>query len=178
MRSTQSFLRGAAEALTVTAIFLLGGLASAAWLSPPGPPLSSPAEPALYLPGVEPDPPTPTLWLVDGYNTIGVGLLAGRSREGWWTSNHRRELLRRASGFEEDGAEIWVVFDGAKPSQDAGAGRVREVFAPDADAWLLRRVEAGAAVVTADRRLAERVRRRGARVVSPGDFLARCHSEA
>jgi len=155
------------------ALFLVGGLASAALLSPPPAP-HGPAQPALYLPGVEPDSPTPRLWLVDGYNAIGVGLLAGRSREAWWTSDHRRELLARAAGFQGEADEIWVVFDGPRPAGGPQSGRVREIFAADADAWLLEHAREGAALVTADRRLAERAKRRGARVVSPGEFLERC----
>jgi hypothetical protein len=75
-----------------------------------------------------------------------------------------------------------VVFDGPRPlpapAEGEAAGAPRIAFAPSADEWLLRRVrEAGpgaVAVVTADRRLADRARARGAQVVSPQAFLARC----
>jgi hypothetical protein len=92
-----------------------------------------------------------------------------------------REQLARA-GFDDRSAEIWVVFDGPHPANEAEAGAAlggpRIAFAHSADAWLLQRVResrAGeVAVVTADRPLAARARARGARVVSPRDFLARC----
>jgi hypothetical protein len=80
---------------------------------------------------------------------------------------------------------VWVVFDGpdARELPDPGAAggggaRPRLVFAPSADDWLLRRARDAApgevAIVTADRRLAARARSRGATVVSPREFLARC----
>jgi len=122
-----------------------------------------------------------TSWLVDGFNVIQVGLLAGGDRTAWWGPARRAELLERAGRLEDPEAEIWVVFDGLRPAQDEAAQdrRARPVFAPSADAWLLERLRAApdpaqVRVVTADRRLAERARRRGARVVAPGEFLARC----
>jgi rRNA-processing protein FCF1 len=53
------------------------------------------------------------------------------------------------------------------------------VFAPSADDWLLQAVRdaeepSALVVVTADRQLADRIRHRGARIVSPRTFLARC----
>ena len=53
---------------------------------------------------------------------------------------------------------------------------MRAIFAPSADDFLLEQIGARerVALVTADRRLAERARRRGARVVAPAAFLARC----
>ena len=109
-----------------------------------------------------------------------VGLLAGRVREGWWTSPYRDELLGRAEGFEESATEIWVVFDGAQPRQSGGTGRVRSVFAPSADEWLIARIRerdpAQVALVTADRQLAARARQRGVEVVAPAAFLARCRA--
>jgi len=107
-------------------------------------------------------------------------VLGGESRDGWWRSAARQRLLARIRGFEHRGAELWVVFDGARPAPaDLSGAAARVVFAPSADEWLLRRVArspdpSGLAVVTADRSLAERARRKGARVVSPGAFLARC----
>lgn len=174
---SRSFLRGAIEALGTIALFMAGGLGVAATLSgsaPAGPNV----EPALYPAPVEQDAPAPRIFLVDGYNVLNVGLLAGREREGWWSSRFRSELLGRIEGFEEREAEIWVVFDGAAPNGDAPSGRVRSVFAPSADDWLISRLrEHGAeqvTVVTADRKLANRARHRGAEVVAPASFLARC----
>jgi predicted RNA-binding protein with PIN domain len=165
------------EALGTIALFLAGGLGVAATLSVPAP-IRPNVEPALYPAPVEQDAPPPRIFLVDGYNVLNVGLLAGREREGWWSSRFRTELLGRIEAFEESDAEIWVVFDGAAPNGDSPAGRVRSVFAPSADDWLITRLrEHGAeqvTVVTADRKLANRARHRGAEVVAPASFLARC----
>ena len=158
------------------ALFVAGGLAYATVLGGGALPASAPA---LYLPpAMDPQQSEPRVWLVDGYNVLNVGLLAGRVREGWWTGAFRDELLGRAEAFEEDAAEIWVVFDGARPGGDEHAGRVRSVFAPSADEWLLAQIRerdpAQLALVTADRRLAARARSRGVEVIAPAAFLARC----
>jgi predicted RNA-binding protein with PIN domain len=124
----------------------------------------------------------PRVWLVDGFNALHVAVLRGRERAGWGTREGREQLLARVRGFDDRSAEIWVVFDGPHPANEAEAGAAlggpRIAFAHSADAWLLQRVResrAGeVAVVTADRPLAARARARGARVVSPRDFLARC----
>src|SRR5262245_53498575 len=135
MDTIRSFVRGICEAAAVAALFIAGGLSYAAVLGGGALPAGTPA---LYLPpAMEPQQsaPEPRVWLVDGYNVLNVGLLAGRMREGWWTGPYRDELLGRAEGFEEDAAEIWVVFDGARPAGGERAGRVRSVFAPSADEW-------------------------------------------
>ena len=123
----------------------------------------------------------PERWLVDGFNVLHVGILHGRERGRWWGAEARTQLLTRIAEFE-GGGELWVVFDGPEP-EDPGAtapgATTRLVFAPSADEWLLAEVRAaenpGAlALVTADRKLADRARHRGARGVPPRDFLARC----
>ncbi len=167
------FARGVAEALAVIAAFVAGGMAVAAALEG-----DAAANGRRYASVVETSDPTPRVWLVDGYNVLNVGLLAGRAREGWWSSRHRGELLGRIATFDDPDAEIWVVFDGAHPPDAPAPGRVRSVFAPDADQWLLGRIRedtAGSVVlVTADRRLAAKARHRGAEVMAPRAFLARC----
>jgi hypothetical protein len=181
MQAIRSFLRGVFESTAIVALFVGGGLALAAALNGGALPAAG-AVPALYLPpAVEMEPQQesePRVWLVDGYNVLNVGLLAGRAREGWWTGPFRDELIGRAQGFEERDAEVWVVFDGAHPPDATGTGRVRSVFAPSADEWLLAQIRerdpASVALVTADRRLAARARHHGARVVAPAAFLARC----
>jgi len=172
------FWSGVGETLGIVAGFvaaglLAGGLAAAGRPDPQGasgrvPYIGEMAE--------------PRIWLVDGFNALHVAVLRGRERAGWWTREGREQLLARVRGFDDRSAEVWVVFDGPHPLSEAdGAASEsgpRVAFAASADAWLLQRVrEAPAgevAVVTADRPLAARARARGARVVSPHDFLARC----
>jgi len=121
------------------------------------------------------------IWLVDGYNVLHAGVLGGRDRSEWWSESRRRELLDRVSSFDAD-AEIWIVFDGPDDRGTAADETgLRCVFAPSADAWLVERVRSAEdpteiAVVTADRQVAGRARGRGAQIVSPKDFLARCGS--
>jgi hypothetical protein len=123
-------------------------------------------------------------WLVDGFNVLHAGVLRGNDRQGWWREEMRARLLARVAGFEDQAAELWVVFDGRGPLADAELRslRPRVVFAPSADEWLLAEVRAaedpsGVVVVTADRQLADRARHRGAQVVSPRAFLARCSGD-
>jgi len=129
-------------------------------------------------------PAAPRVWLVDGFNLLHSALLGGEDRSGWWREAARRRVLDAAAQFDDPEAEIWVVFDGARPAEEAELGRVRVVFAPSADDWLVARVRAEAggqdggpprvAVVTADRQVAGRSRHRGAEVVAPQTFLSRC----
>ena len=117
-------------------------------------------------------------WLVDGFNVIQVGLLAGREREHWWGPARRSELRERTEQLDDPDAEVLLVFDGSEPGP-AETGRTRTIFAPSADDWILARLRQAADpgdihVVTADRRLAARVRSRGAEVVSPAAFLQLC----
>jgi predicted RNA-binding protein with PIN domain len=119
------------------------------------------------------------IWLVDGYNVLCAGLLGGQDRSEWWTERRRGELLRRLETFEDGSAELWVVFDGSRAAPEpATPTRVRSVFAAPADDWILTRAAEGppgvVVVVTADRRVAARARRRGARVVAPTELLSRC----
>jgi predicted RNA-binding protein with PIN domain len=117
-------------------------------------------------------------WLVDGFNVIQVGLLAGREREHWWGPARRSELRERAEQLDDPDVEVLLVFDGSQPGP-TDAGRTRSVFAPSADDWILARLREAAdpsaiRVVTADRRLAARAKSRGAQIVSPAEFLQRC----
>jgi hypothetical protein len=134
-------------------------------------------------PSMEETSPTPSLWLVDGFNVLHAGVLRGRDRADWWTEPRREQLVALAERFDDAEAQIWIVFDGSGP-EDAGQAsesRVRRFFAPSADDWLVAQVRASPApdclaVVTADRAVAGRARHRGAQVVSPRAFLARCRS--
>jgi predicted RNA-binding protein with PIN domain len=119
-------------------------------------------------------------WLIDGFNVLHAGLLGGRDRSKWWTESKRQELLARVASFEDTDAELWIVFDGRREAPESPDGsRTHCVFAPSADTWLVERVRDAAdpattVVVTADRQVAGRAHSRGAQVVSPRDFLARC----
>lgn len=130
----------------------------------------------------------PESWLVDGFNVLHVALLHGRERGRWWSTEARNQLLSRIQRFEGPG-QVSVVFDGPLPEPDPGmdleptgsplSSMPRVVFAPSADDWLLAEVRkhptpGQLAIVTADRRLADRARHRGALIRSPRDFLARC----
>jgi len=141
----------------------------------------------------------PRVWLVDGYNVLHAGLL-GRDRTEWWTAERRNQLLDIAAGLDIVNAEIWLVFDGpysekkepekkeseeGKPEKEICGGdatpppHVHRVFAPSADDWLLERLKAEpnpslTAIVTADRKVADRARHRGAVIVHPRVFLERC----
>jgi hypothetical protein len=76
------------------------------------------------------------------------------------------------------------VFDGNRPAAgtEPDAAGLRIVFTPSADDWIHQRARQATGsppiVVPADRRLAKRCRRRGARIVAPGDFIAACPLEA
>lgn len=176
-RELRAAALGLAQTLAIAAAFVGGGLGFAAATRGPNALRSAaaPAYPSAAMPR--------TLWLVDGFNVIQVGLLAGRDRAGWWRENRRRDLLERAGRLAGPDDEVIVVFDGRAPAGDHRGVHLRAVFADPADDWLLARVrergEAGRVrVVTADRRLAQRARRRGAEVVAPRAFLARCEANA
>lgn len=122
----------------------------------------------------------PSIWLVDGFNLLHAAVLrAGDSREGWWKGQNRDRVVELARAFDDAGAEVVIVFDGSEEPTIPVEGGPRVVFAESADEWLLAEVRATPepgriAVVTADRRLRDRLRDRGAQVVSPSAFAARC----
>lgn len=128
--------------------------------------------------------PSASLWLVDGYNVLHVGLLGGEERRDWWRASSRQRVIERAQAFREaqpGEIEVWVAFDGSRPADGDGVvcPGVHTVFSESADEWLVREVKKAEdpgwlAVVTADRRVRDRVRHRGAHVVSPRAFLAGC----
>lgn len=194
---TRGFARGALECLAVVAGFLAFGLGWAALER------ATASDAAPYTRGTveahDPDPSAPPaaeeaqrrgrqraaarVWLVDGYNALHAGVLRGRERRDWWKAPAQALLVARAERFDDAEAEIWVVFDAsaARPERcpEPASTRVHLVFTPSADDWLVKRVRAapepgGIAVVTGDRQVAGRVRQRGAAVVSPLAFLARC----
>lgn len=112
--------------------------------------------------------------LVDAANVVG-------SRpDGWWRDRPgaAARLVASLADLERlDGVpveEVVVVLEGAaRCGADAGArGRVRVVHAPgEGDDALAERCAEGVVLVTADRGLAERARRRGAEVAGPRRLL-------
>ena len=160
------FLSGALQSAGITLAFVAFGLASAGFFS-------------LYN-GHVTESEQPAIWLVDGFNVLHAGVLEGRERGDWWRAASRAQLLALAGSFDDPEAQVWIVFDGprAAPSTPE-TPRLRVVFAPSADEWLLSHLRnapdpSRLGVVTGDRRLAIRSRRRGAQVIRPRDFLDRC----
>ncbi len=139
------------------------------------------------------------LWLVDGYNVLRVTLHAETVSNGdaepeaevrWWSASQRQLLAELSAPLAALGGEICLVFDGAhlrEPQEGEaalpGSYPVRLLFVPSADEWIVRRVRDHAdervlRIVTADRRLADRARARGAEIVSTGDFVRLCRAAA
>jgi hypothetical protein len=167
-RSLPPFLAGLLQSAGITSAFVVFGLAWAGVFS-------------LYNDGVT-ESERPEIWLVDGFNVLHAGVLGDGERAEWWREPSRARLLELARSFDDPEAEVWIVFDGPHPAPATPATpRLRVVFATSADDWLLSRVRdapdpSRLGVVTGDRRLAIRSRRRGARVIRPREFLDRCRS--
>jgi hypothetical protein len=165
-RPLPPFLAGALQSAGITAAFVAFGLAWAGFFS-------------LYN-GRMTESEQPTIWLVDGFNVLHAGVLEGRDRGDWWRAASRSQLLALAGSFDDPEAELWIVFDGPRAAPATPeVPRLRVVFAPSADEWLLSRLRSAPdpsrlGVVTGDRRLAIRSRRRGAQVIRPREFLDRC----
>lgn len=109
-----------------------------------------------------------TRLLVDGNNVMG-------SRpDGWWR-DRPGAMQRLVSSLDDlaaaSGEDVEVVFDGAE--RDLQAVRVTVAFAAHADDLIAERAAPGTTVVTSDRELAERVRRRGADVTGATSLLDR-----
>lgn len=165
------------ETLGVVAAFVAFGLGWSAVV------VRAPANGSPYLMEmVDDERAEPSIWLLDGFNVLHAGPLGGRDRSEWWTATRRDELLEIAARFDDRDAEVWVVFDGPREADARPEDRgPHPVFAASADTWLLERVREAddpgrIAVVTADRKVADRARHRGARVYAPRDFLARCEA--
>ena len=182
------FARELASSLGVIGAFValaLGSATALRWLeveAPQDPYLrSTVSDDAITQTGTQ-----PTLWLVDGFNVLHVVLLHGESRKAWWQSKGRERVVELVRAFDAADAEVVVVFDGSQPPPEGepeNAAGLRVVFAAPADDWVLTAVRtapdpARVAVVTADRRLAARARHRGAQVVAPGVFAARCRANS
>ena len=116
--------------------------------------------------------------IIDGFNVLHAVVLVGRDRSGWWQPAAQRRLVERVEQLTLSYPAIWIVFD-RRPSTSevpedvtSNDSRLRIVYAPSADEWIVHEVERLApqhsvTVVTADRPLQERVRRVKGTVFSP-----------
>ena len=182
-RDEAGFWSESGGALVIVALFVAGGLGAAALFEEPpsrfGAGGASPYSLTMADPHAE-ESESSRVWLVDGFNLLHAAVLTGRERSEWWRRPARERVLELAAGLPEADAEIVVVFDGDDPGEpQPEASRVRQVFAPSADEWLVREVKStprgrAVAVVTADRKLADRARHHGAEIVSPRSFAERC----
>jgi predicted RNA-binding protein with PIN domain len=116
--------------------------------------------------------------IIDGFNVLHAVVLVGRDRAGWWQPAAQRRLVERVEQLTLSYPSIWIVFD-RRPStseipEDVTSNdpRLRIVYAPSADEWIVHEIERLApqhaiTVITADRPLRERIRRVGGTVLSP-----------
>ena len=123
--TSSPFWRGILESLLVVSGFAGFGFAWA------GLEQRDAARPHYPPPLMEAPPPTPSLWLVDGFNVLHAGARRGRDRAQRWTQPRREQLVALAERFDDAEAQIWIVFDGSGPETpgEAPASRVRRIFA-------------------------------------------------
>ena len=127
----------------------------------------------------------------------------GSAESQWWSEARREHLASLAARLADPNAEICLVFDArhllqahespqahSPQAQESEADeqlahetdgkRIRIVFAPSADEWIvatvkeIQKTKRETRVVTADRVLANRVRSRGATIVPTDEFVALC----
>jgi hypothetical protein len=153
--------------------------------------------------------PEASLWLVDGYNALHCAPFRSKANredpgsasdlarnaaiantspaeQPFWSETMRERLVAVARCFPDSNAEIWLIFDGARETENSERGerpKLRLQFAKSADDWIVARVSQDAdptriVVVSGDRRLTGRTRHKGAAVVSPRLFLEHCISES
>jgi hypothetical protein len=115
-------------------------------------------------------------WVIDGNNLLGR---AGASRD---AADSKRQLLRALANFARARrTKVACYFDGSEPENfGRHLGSVSAIFSGSrsADDLIVRKVATGSGwkVVTADRALAARIKRREVDVVDPGGFLAELES--
>lgn len=115
-------------------------------------------------------------WVIDGNNLLGR---AGASRE---TADSKRQLVRALANFARvKRTKVACYFDGSEPEHfGRHLGSVSVIFSGSrsADELIAKRVSAGSGwkVVTADRALAARIRRREVEIIDPGGFIAELES--
>jgi predicted RNA-binding protein with PIN domain len=68
--------------------------------------------------------------LVDGFNVLHAVLLGEDRDSRWWRREHRERLLRRVRDWPGANDQIWVAFDGAKPSWSVWMEPVATVLPP------------------------------------------------
>jgi len=121
--------------------------------------------------------------IIDGFNVLHAVILVGRDRAGWWQPVAQRRLVERVEWLDISYPSIWIVFDRRPPTDEVTENvtsddpRIRVMYAPSADDWIVAEVERLSpqrmvTVVTADRPLRERVRRAGGAILSPRQFLS------
>lgn len=116
--------------------------------------------------------------IIDGFNVLHAVVLVGRDRAGWWQPAAQRRLVEKVEQLILSYPAMWIVFDRRPATSEvpedvtSNDPRIRIVYAPSADEWIVHEVERLApqhaiTVVTADRPLRERVRRVGGMVLFP-----------
>src|SRR5262249_535080 len=120
-----------------------------------------------------------SILIIDGFNVLHAVVLVGRDRAGWWQPAAQRRLVERVEQLVDLPYPISrIVFDRDTRHNDAhenvtsNDSRIRIIYAPSADDWIVTEVERLSpqhtiTVVTADRPLRERVRRGGGTILSP-----------
>jgi hypothetical protein len=133
--------------------------------------------------GVSPERAVSALYLIDGFNFLHAVVLKGRDRSRWWSRENQRAVRDWVALRPITGARTWIIFDQREPPppnatvalDDVPPGGPEVRHAPDADAYILACCQelqgtCEVVVVSADRSLVDRAKRRGARALSPWDF--------
>ena len=110
-------------------------------------------------------------WVIDGNNLLGR---AGAARD---TADAKRQLVRTLGAFARvNRTKVACYFDGPEPEHfGKNLGSVIVIFSGSrsADDLIIKRVATGSGwkVVTADRALSSRIKRREVAIVDPGSFM-------
>jgi hypothetical protein len=110
-------------------------------------------------------------WVIDGNNLLGR---AGAARD---EVDAKRQLVRTLSAFARaNRTKVACYFDGPEPDQfGKHLGSVSVIFSGSrsADDLIISRVASGSGwkVVTADRALSARIKRREVSIIDPGAFM-------
>ncbi|HXH94081.1 MAG TPA: NYN domain-containing protein [Thermoanaerobaculia bacterium] len=110
-------------------------------------------------------------WVIDGNNVLGR---AGAAR---FSVERKLELVRTLGAFARiNRTKVACYFDGPEPEQFGKTpGSVSVIFSGErsADDLIIKRVATGSgwSVVTADRALGARIKRREVAIIDPGRFM-------